>query len=270
MAEAYGEAIGTFILVFFGCGSVAVVVLYGHCGLGHVALVWGIGLTLAIYCVRHLSCAHLNPAVTVAMAVAGRMTWKKVPYYLLGQFAGAFFAAAMVYVVYSGPIAEYETVHGIVRGTAQSLQTAKIFGEFYLVTSSSDSMTQIVRALVAEALGTFLLVFAIFALTEGCNVGRPHHIITPVFIGAVLVALISLFGPLTQAGFNPARDLAPRLLSVCLGWGETAFPDRLGGFVMVYVLGPLAGAISASWLFTRAIAPIMVLRGQSGDCCSAK
>ncbi len=69
-----GEFIGTFILVFFGCGSVAVTVLFSaHVGLFQVAIVWGIGVALAIYATRHLSCAHLNPAVSIAMVVAKRM-----------------------------------------------------------------------------------------------------------------------------------------------------------------------------------------------------
>ena len=95
LSDFLGEFAGTCILVFFGCGSVAVTVLFSsHSGLLQVAAVWGVAVTLAIYSTRHMSCAHLNPAVSIAMVVAGRMTLRRLPVYVLGQFAGAFAAAA--------------------------------------------------------------------------------------------------------------------------------------------------------------------------------
>ena len=93
-----GEFLGTFILVFIGCGSVAVSVLFSaYGGLFQVAAVWGIGVTLAIYVSRGLSCAHLNPAVSIAFVVAGRMSARKLPVYLGAQFPAAFAAAAMLH-----------------------------------------------------------------------------------------------------------------------------------------------------------------------------
>ncbi len=120
-----GEAIGTCILVFFGCGSVAAAVLFSaHSGLFQVAAIWGIGVTLAIYATRHLSCAHLNPAVSLAMVIGRRMTPSKLPAYLGGQFFGAFLAACLLYSLFGASIAAYETVHGIVRGAPESVKTA--------------------------------------------------------------------------------------------------------------------------------------------------
>ena len=90
--EFIGEALGTFLLVLFGCGSVAVSILFNaYEGIMQIALAWGIGVTLAIYLTRHLSCAHLNPAVSLAMVISKRMSVRKLPVYLLAQFAGAFF-----------------------------------------------------------------------------------------------------------------------------------------------------------------------------------
>lgn len=85
------EMTGTFVLTFFGCGAVAASMLFSaHAGLLQVAVIWGVGVTLAIYVTRHLSCAHLNPAVSLGMAVAGRMQLKRLPVYLLGHsWAGA-------------------------------------------------------------------------------------------------------------------------------------------------------------------------------------
>ena len=116
-----GETIGTCILVFFGCGSVAAAVLFSaHSGLFQVAAIWGIGVTLAIYSTRHLSCAHLNPAVSLAMVIGRRMAPAKLPAYLCGQFVGAFLAACLLYLLFGPSIAAYETVHGIVRGAPDS------------------------------------------------------------------------------------------------------------------------------------------------------
>ncbi len=254
-----GELLGTFLLVLFGCGAVAVSVLFGaHSGLFQVAIAWGIGVALAIYATRHLSCAHLNPAVSVAMVLGRRMSPRHLPAYLAGQSLGAFLAAAVLYALFSGSITAHEAREGIVRGTAASVRTAMIFGEFYPNPGTSPvAVVSFGGAFAAEALGTFLLVLMIFALTEGCNVGRPDSSLAPVFIGLTVTSIICLIAPLTQAGLNPARDLGPRLFSCLAGWGVAAFPDDRGGFLWVYVLGPLCGGALASLLFVRVIEPAM-------------
>lgn len=170
-----GETIGTFILVFFGCGSVAATVLFSsHVGLFQVAAIWGSGVALAIYATRHLSCAHLNPAVSIAMAVGGRMNPEKLPTYLAGQFMGAALAALTLYGLFASAITEFELMHGIVRGTPNSVQTAMIFGEFFPNPGLGQKVSvSLLNAFGAEVVGTFILVFFIMALTEGCNIGRP-------------------------------------------------------------------------------------------------
>ena len=262
--EVIGEGLGTFMLVLFGCGSVAVSVLFdAHRGLMQVALAWGIGVTLAIYATRHLSCAHLNPAVSLAMALGGHMSFRKMPIYLAAQFAGAVLAGLTVYALFSPSIAAYESAHGIVRGMPASVQTGMMFGEYY-PSPGSTAVVSLPLAMGAEAFGTFLLVVMIFALTEGCNVGRPDGTLTPVFIGLTVTSVICLLAPLTQAGLNPARDLGPRLVAWCTGWGDAAFPDRIGGFLQVYVLGPLLGGACASLFFIRVVEPLM--RAPSDGC----
>ena len=100
-SDFLGEFIGTYLLVFFGCGSIIVSVLYSaFSGLFEVAAIWGIGVTLAIYATRHLSCAHLNPAVSVAMVLAGRMRIGKLSTYFAGQFLGVFVAAAILFLLF--------------------------------------------------------------------------------------------------------------------------------------------------------------------------
>ena len=130
--EFLGEFSGTFLLVLFGCGTVAVDTLFGaHISLALIALFWGIGVTLSIYLTRHLCCAHLNPAVTMAMACSGRMTWKKVPTYLIAQFLGAFAAGWIIYLLFFTSIQDFETTHAIVRGSEASVKTGRMFGEYY-------------------------------------------------------------------------------------------------------------------------------------------
>lgn len=255
-----GEVIGTFMLVFFGCGAVAVTVLFSaHMGLFQVAIIWGFAVTLAIYATRNLSCAHLNPAVSLAMAVSKRMQVRLLPVYWLAQFLGAFLAAAVLYGLFASSIAHYESVHGIVRGTYASMATARMFGEYY------PNVTTLV-AFTAEAVGTFLLVFLIFSLTEGCNVGRPDDALAPFFIGMTVMIIICIIAPLTQAALNPARDLSPRVLAWLAGWGKAAFPNEPWGFLEVYVFGPFAGALAASWVFTKVVQPHMAKNEVQAGC----
>lgn len=265
-----GEFLGTFLLVFFGCGSVAVTVLFSaHAGLFQVAAVWGVGVMLAIYATRHLSCAHINPAVSVAMVLSGRMSARRLPVYLSGQFAGAFLAAAVLYLLFSGSLAAYEALHGIERGSPASIATGMIFGEYYPnPAAGTAAVVTTWNAFLAEAAGAFLLVLLVFALTEGCNVGRPDDSLAPLFIGLAVTAIISVIAPLTQAGLNPARDLSPRLFAYLAGWGKAALPDGQYGFLSVYVLGPISGGALAALLFTGVLEPLMKRKSSScrTDC----
>jgi glycerol uptake facilitator protein len=264
--EFVGETLGTFMLVLFGCGSVAVSVLFNEQqGLFQIAMVWGIGVTLAIYLTRHLSCAHLNPAVSVAMVIAGRMNVRKLPAYLLAQFLGAIIAGIAIYTLFSASIAGFESANGIVRGSPDSIRTAKIFGEYYN-NGAGRYFVSMPLAIGAEAFGTFLLTLMIFALTEGCNVGRPDDAIAPVFIGLTVTSVICLIAPLTQAGLNPARDFGPRLVAMAAGWGKAAFPDAKGGFFLVYMLAPIVGSFLASLFFVNIIEPAMKKQSRPCDC----
>ena len=121
--EFVGETLGIFLMVLFGCGSVTVSVLFGaYNRILQIAMVWGIGVTLAIYLTRHLSCVHLNPAVSVAMVIGKRMSVKKLPVYLIAQFVGATLAGVAIYVLFSPSISAYETAHNIIRGSVESVR----------------------------------------------------------------------------------------------------------------------------------------------------
>lgn len=267
--EFAGEFLGTFILVLFGCGTVATSVLFNsYQGIVQIALIWGIGVSLAIYATRHLSCAHLNPAVTIAMAANKRMDVRKVPVYLIAQFIGAFIAGIVIYGLFSSSIADYESVNGIVRGTPESMKVAKMFGEYYKIAGGTMSVSMPL-AMAAEGFGTFLLVLMIFSLTEGCNLGKPDNNLAPIFIGLSVSSVICLLASLTQAGLNPARDFGPRMAAWIFGWGKAAFPDSSGGFFFVYILAPVIGALLAGYLFTQVLQKLM-LQTKEECCCKSE
>ena len=253
LKEGIGEIIGTFFLVLFGCSSVAVSVCFGeYHGIFQIGMVWGIGVCLAIYATRNICNAHFNPAVTISMAVCRRLSWKDVPVYLIGQFLGAFLGGLAVYGLFSSNIAKIEAAEGIIRGSQESIATAKMFGEYYSL--SGITMGQ---GMLAEAFGTFVLVFMIFALTEDANVGRPDNAITPLFIGLTVTSCLVMIAPLTQAGLNPARDFVPRLVALLFGWGHAAFPDSQGGAFWVYILSPIVGGVLAGIFYTHILERLM-------------
>jgi glycerol uptake facilitator protein len=185
---------------------------------------------------------------------------------LLGGIA----AGGVVLLLFQGPIAEYESAHGIVRGSGESIRTAMMFGEYFPNPDFAGAGlgVSLTTAMLAEALGTFLLVMMIFALTEGCNVGRPSDAIAPVFIGATVTAVIAFVAPLTQAGINPARDFGPRVVAYFAGWGGAAIPGPRGGFFWVYVLAPLIGGAVAAAVFRFLMAPLMSGRRQPAPLAS--
>jgi len=263
-----GEALGTFILTLFGCGAVAVSVLFGaHVGLMQVALVWGVGVMLAIYITRHLSNAHLNPAVSIAMVVSGRMPARKLPRHLIAQFVGATLAGFAVYLLFNPSIVAFEAANNIVRGDPGSVFTAKMFGEFYpnpSLDGTGQAVVSMPLAIFVEAFATFLLVLFIFALTEDCNAGRPSSNTVPILIGLTVTSLICLTAPLTQTGMNPARDFGPRLVSWLMGWGGAAFPAK-GGAFWVYILSPIVGGVAAALAFTRGIEPLMRYKAERAE-----
>lgn len=235
----------------------AVSVLFkSYQGILQIALVWGIGVSLAIYATRHLSCAHLNPAVSLAMVTSKRMLSKKLPAYLVAQVLGAFFAGIMLYVLFNPSIIAYEKANHMNRGSVESIQVAKVFGDYYQLPGSIAKVT-LPLAMGAEAFGTFLLILLIFSLTEGCNLGRPDNNLAPIFIGLAITSIICLIAPLTQAGLNPARDFGPRMITWIFGWGKASFPDTSGGFFFVYILAPVLGGQAAGLLFTKVLEPLM-------------
>ncbi len=251
-----GEFVGTFVLVFFGVGVVnAAVVTGAQVGLWQVAVVWAIGVSLGIYSSAALSGAHLNPAITVVAVVYDRFPVGRALGYVVAQVAGAMAASVLLYSMFAEAIVEFERRHGLLRGGPGSEKSAMVFGEYFpnpAVFGTAEDAWRIVGhegAFMAEMIGTAMLAFLIAAVTHPRNSSKPPAAVQALFIGLGVAAIISVVAPLTQAGLNPARDFGPRAVSWFLGWGEIAFPGPRGGWLTVYIVAPVIGALAGGGLY---------------------
>jgi glycerol uptake facilitator protein len=257
------ECLGTYLLVLFGTGSVAAAVLTGaQVGLWQVAVVWGFGVSLAIYATAAVSGAHLNPAVSLAFALRRPRSFplgRLLPYWG-AQLAGAVLAGTTVAAAFWPFLLRFEAEKHLVRGAPGSELAAMVFGEYFPnpamfgADAAARSLVSLPAATLVEGFGTAVLVFLIFALTDTDNGAAPPRGLAPFFIGFAVAILISLFAPITQAGWNPARDLGPRLVAFALGWGPVAIPGPGWGF-LAYIVGPLAGGPSGALVYDLVLRP---------------
>jgi len=255
LGQCLAEFFGTMVLVFFGVGIVNAAVLAGVVqGLWLVAAVWGGAVALAVYATGAVSGAHINPAITVAMAVWRGFPRARVLPYIAAQVVGAFCGSLILYGLFHGLMQHFELTHHLVRGAPGSEVAAMVFGEYFPnpamfgTTVEAYRQVPVLTAMLAEATGTAFLASFVFALTEPRNTAAPK-LAVPVLIGVTLALLISIIAPLTQAGLNPARDFGPRLVSYLLGWGKVAIPGPRGGFFIVYILSPIIGAVSGAGIY---------------------
>jgi glycerol uptake facilitator protein len=251
-----GEYFGTFVLVFFGVGSVNAAVATGaQAGLWQVAVVWAVGVSLGIYTAASLSGAHINPAITVVAAVYDKFPLRRVVPYWVAQVAGAATASIVLYGMFSEAIIEFERLHGLLRGGPGSELSAMMFGEYFpnpAVFGSAEDAWRIITpqsAFIAEMVGTAMLAFLVATVTHDRNTSKPPSAMGAVIIGLGVAAIISVVAPLTQAGLNPARDFGPRLVAYFLGWGEIAIPGPRNGFFMVYIVAPIVGALIGGGIY---------------------
>lgn len=281
VGEMTGELIGSFLLVLFGTGSVAVAVLTGaHQGLWQVATVWGFALGLTIYAVGAVSGAHLNPAVTVAMAVFRRPDFpaRKILPYITAQMIGGVLASCLLLSLYGGTCARFEQEKGIVRGQPGSQLSAMWFGEYFpnpaIYGTDAKAFAQVspTGGFLGEMVGTGLLIFFIMALTDKCNKLSPlptnFH---PFLIGLVVACIIAILAPISQAGLNPMRDFAPRLVAYFAGWKSIAIPGPRGCEWWVFIVAPLLGGLLGAFVYEKLVQPYQtgerVAAGRDPDEC---
>jgi glycerol uptake facilitator protein len=235
--ELFAEFFGTFVLILFGAGVVAQVVAAGIGNHDSIAWAWGFGVTLGIYVAGRISGAHLNPAVTLALAAFQGFSWRKVAPYALAQTAGAFVAALLVRWNYTEVLAKIDPGH-----------TVKTQGVFSTLPGNGTLPVSELGALRDQIIGTAILLFVIFALTDARN-QSPLANLAPLLIGLLVVAIGMAWG--TDAGYaiNPARDLGPRLASFLTGY-HGAWRDQYGRlYFWVPIIGPLLGALIGAGLY---------------------
>jgi glycerol uptake facilitator protein len=234
LAELTAEFLGTFVLILLGAGVVAMVVLFPtttqgeviHGGYTNITLGWGLGVTMGIYVAGKISGAHLNPAVTLALAIFRGFPWKKVLPYSIAQVAGAFVAAALVYRNY---LPAFHQVDPDLEKTAGIFTTFPAF----------PNLPQ--AGFLDQVIGTALLLLFIFAITDEFNM-PPGANLAPLMIGLVVVAIGMSFGAMHGYAINPARDFGPRLFTVLAGFRNNGITD--GNRVWwVPVLAPLVGGV---------------------------
>jgi glycerol uptake facilitator protein len=237
LGELAAEFAGTLILILFGVGVVAQVVAGGIGDHDSIAWAWGLGVTLGVYVAGRISGAHLNPAVTLALAVFKGFAWRKVLPYSLAQTAGAFVAALLVRWNYSEVLAKVDPGH-----------TLKTQGVFSTLPGNGELPVGQWGGLRDQIIGTAILLFVILALTDLRN-SAPAANLAPVVIGLLVVGIGMAWG--TNAGYaiNPARDFGPRLASFFTGY-QTAFSDQYGQlYFWVPIVGPLVGGLLGAGLY---------------------
>jgi len=242
--EPFAEFLGTFVLVSFGVGSIAQALLSKGIN-GNwitIALGFGLGLALGIAVSGNVSGAHLNPAVTITLAVYRKFPWIKVPVYILAQTFGAFIAAAVVYVNYVSAIDNFA---GNLRSVTGQNATAGIFATYPQPFMSN------VGAFFSEALGTFFLLLIILALTDERN-APTSRIVTPITIGLTLTAIAISFGYETGFSLNGARDFGPRLFTFLVGYGVEVFSAN-GFYFWIPIVAPIVGGLVAGFVYDALI-----------------
>ncbi|HJV16247.1 MAG TPA: MIP/aquaporin family protein [Bacillales bacterium] len=233
MTSFMGEIVGTMILIVFGAGIGAGSSLkksYAqNAGWIVITIAWGLAVTMAVFAVGSISGAHLNPAVTIALAINGDFSWSQVPSYILAQMIGAILGAAIVYLQYLPHWAVTEDP-----GTK--------LGVF----ATGPAIPHTFSNLLSEFIGTFVLVLGLLFIgankfTEGLN---------PLVVGLLIVAIGMSLGGTTGYAINPARDLGPRIAHFLLpipGKGKSNW-----GYSWIPVVGPiLGGALGA--VFYKAV-----------------
>jgi MIP family channel proteins len=243
--EAAAEFFGTFVLIVFGVAVVAQVTLSEKTAGDYLSinLGWGLAVTMGVYIAGGVSGAHLNPAVTLALAVLRGFAWRKLPAYWLAQLAGAFAASAVVYLVYREALDHFD---GGVRQVLGGHGTAGIWATY-----PQEYLSALPGGLIDQIVGTALLVAMIFALNDPRNLA-PGPNVAPVLVGATVTLIGMTFGLNAGYAINPARDFAPRVFTALAGWGNEVFCAS-GAWWWVPVVGPLIGGVLGGFLYDQFI-----------------
>ena len=275
VGELVAEFLGTFVLISFGTGVVAMsVAALNQSGRGPdaflasgdwtlIAFGWGFAVTFGIYVAGGVSGAHINPAITLAQALRRNFEWSKVLPYMAAQVLGAFVGAALVYFNYHDAISSLEEAMKL--GARSGPDGAATFGIFG--TAPAPYFDSWFGPLADQIIGTGFLVMFVFAVTDEFNAPVKANL-APLIIGFIVVAIGMSFGANAGYAINPARDLGPRILAFFAGWGENALPGKsaaTGAYFWVPIIGPLIGAAIGAFLYDGLIRNVLLARGAVAD-----
>lgn len=231
MEPFYGEVIGTALLILLGNGVVANVVLNNtkadNSNWNTIALGWGMAVFVAVFSVAAISGAHLNPAVSIGLAIAGKFAWASLPGYIIGQFLGAAIGAVLVWLFYRPQFATTDD------------DDAKL-----AVFCTAPAIRDRLSNFLCESMGTSVLVFAVLQLAQP-EIGLGALDALPV--GLLVLAIGLSLGGTTGYAINPARDLAPRAMYALLPIAGKHHSDW--AYAWIPVMGPLCGAALAAILY---------------------
>jgi glycerol uptake facilitator protein len=264
-AELLAEFLGTFTLIIFGVGVVAHFVLRNKVGdptpapntFGDFTTVnwaWGFGVVMGVYVAGGVSGAHINPAVSVALALRRGFPWAKVGPYIVFQFLGAFVAALLIRWNF------WEWFSQVDPGKTYATQ-----GVF---STSPGPGLSVLGGLRSEIIGTAMLVMVILAITDARNTA-PGANLAPLIIGLLVVAIGMSLGATSGYAINPARDFGPRLASLLTGW-STAMKAPSGDFyAWVPIIGPLVGGAVGAYVYDFFVGNFLPQEGEVGEVVEA-
>ncbi|MFF4777887.1 MIP/aquaporin family protein [Microtetraspora fusca] len=242
LAELAAEFTGTLILILFGTGVVAQVVAAGLGNHDSISWAWGLGVAFGVYTAARISGAHINPAVTLALAVFKGFAWRKVLPYTVAQTLGAFVAALLVRWNYDELLTKVDP--------GLTLKTQFVFST---LPGNGSLPVPLWGAFRDQVIGTAILLFLIFAVIDKLNVA-PEANLFPLIIGLIVVAIGMAWGAAAGFAINPARDFGPRLASYITGYA-TAWRDQYGElYFWVPIVAPLIGGVVGAGLYQLLIA----------------
>lgn len=270
--ELIAEFLGTMVLILFGDGVVAMAVAALNSS-GRAAspttifqasgdwllITWGwaLAVVFGVYVAGGVSGAHINPAVTLALASRGDLPWRKVVPYIIAQVAGAFVGAALVFFNYRDAINAFEQASNIVRDEPSGNTTFSIFATFPAPYFEGN----LIGPLIDQILGTALLLLLIRAVVDTLN-QAPRANLAPFIIGLAVAAIGMSYGANAGYAINPARDFGPRLFTYLAGWGGNAFPG-VDGYWWVPIIGPFIGGVIGVYVYDFLIHSVLVARGET-------
>jgi glycerol uptake facilitator protein len=268
-----GEALGVFLIVFFGDAVIFVAVLLGVApDITTIGLAWGFAVGIAVWAAGSLSGAHFNPGVTLAMALRRKFPWVQVIPYIISQILGGLLAATVLWILYNGIITDKLAKLGLAKGALGSQLVSMVYVPYVpnpgmvgigpsnvaaqLHVADGWSKVAVWQGALGEFIATALLLVFILVLLERRSANAPISWFFPVGLGIGVMLLVIVEGPISMVSLNAARDLGPRIFIWLSGWGQMAFPGPRGDW-WATTIAPTLGAIAGAYFYDFVLRPFL-------------